>query len=314
MSIIRHKENRRRKELQDRLSLYLYYNSTSRLCMYISNYTEHRVTEYKYSIDCNTCKKEVYICGINCKLCGIYICSSCICVYDRVNICKTCNRILLINKEAGIEKDSSKTTNAYKNRNTINDKDGNNKGTSQSKDIYMDRNKDFLSHSKSDKIVVIDMINMKNTRINKKGNNNLISNDKEKDRPNNSTNNSNITKSSSRDSNSTTLSGSILKYYSALKACLTHPTEENISALSEIIKESEISTENGTVDRSIQKNILTRAKIALCDWYMYKAKEERYLMLFEQLEYLEHIKMTSPHKDTINAAIQDILEEIARDY
>ncbi|KAI5137137.1 hypothetical protein NEAUS04_2112, partial [Nematocida ausubeli] len=71
---------------------------------------------------------------------------------------------------------------------------------------------------------------------------------------------------------------------------------------------------NGTVDRSIQKNILTRAKIALCDWYMYKAKEERYLMLFEQLEYLEHIKITSPHKDTINAAIQDILEEIARDY
>ncbi|KAI5192421.1 hypothetical protein NEMIN01_2008 [Nematocida minor] len=178
----------------------------------IGNYLEKRVCKYDYNISCRSCHREVYMCGINCKLCGSWECTQCITPYEGVNICKECKWVV---SGSGIV-----------------------------------RNAEYSMETQ--------------------------------------------------------------EQYRILKKCLKTPNNENIKQLSQILKELEVKTNEKETETRIKKNLLIRAKIALCDWYIYKAKEERYSMLFEQLEYLEVLRQTNKsYSDPIDSAIREILEEIA---
>lgn len=93
------------------------------------------------------------------------------------------------------------------------------------------------------------------------------------------------------------------KEFSILKDCLRNPSVEKMKILSELVSELE-----GV--EGVRKNVLTRAKIGICEFYAYKAKEERYSILIEQLKYLEGVKEKgSPVEDAIKEILLEIGEE-----
>ncbi|OAG28928.1 hypothetical protein NEDG_01067 [Nematocida displodere] len=54
------------------------------------NYLETRVCAYQQSIKCMECCRDVYICGMNCKLCGKWVCTACAVFAEGVDICQEC--------------------------------------------------------------------------------------------------------------------------------------------------------------------------------------------------------------------------------
>ncbi|KAI5166821.1 hypothetical protein NEIRO02_1443 [Nematocida sp. AWRm79] len=230
------------------------YNDNSivyNIYTYIHNYTEYKVCEYARSKECSKCNKDIYICGINCKLCGVYICAYCACRYKYVYICSSCYSLVRECNNVKPEEDQN--------------------------------------HSESN-------CSLQETTHTKKANNKtgLVR---------------------------AVCSPNTLAYYAELEKCLKHPNQKSIKKLLSILNSHQIDNsieDSGApsdINHKIQQNILIRMKIAVCDWYVYKAREERYLTLFEQLEYLEVLRTESisNNKDDapIAIAIQEILKEIA---
>lgn len=172
------------------------------------NYTEQRVALYNYSKDCAECRREVYMCGINCKLCGSWVCTVCIILYDGVSLCGECYRLVKL----------------------------------QEKEI---------------------------TRI------------------------------------------KVDLHHRILKKCIQNPAAEGIRELLDLLstREKDIQPENA--EDHLCRNIAVRVKMAVCESYVYRAKEERYSVLCEQLKYLENLKMSGDKNKIIEKAMEEILQEIA---
>lgn len=99
----RRQESVKRKELLERFLKYKRENhvfnldaqSISTVIFGIAaNYLEKRACTYRYSHLCMECKREVYMCGMNCKTCGIWVCTQCFSVLDGICLCGECANVL----------------------------------------------------------------------------------------------------------------------------------------------------------------------------------------------------------------------------
>lgn len=189
------------------------HGSVSMSYAVISNYLERRVCVYGYTVQCSWCSREIYFCGVNCKLCGVWGCIDCTGTYDGVSVCGRCRSV--------IEEREKRWTG-----------DG--------------------------------------LEVNKK--------------------------------------------YKVLKELLREPSDKNINGLTDLMRSIEGIQLKDTAEDRIKKNLLIRVKIALCEWYIYKAREERYYILIEQLEYLEVLRERDPsYSEPIERAIEEVLREIGEE-
>ncbi|KAI5179726.1 hypothetical protein NEOKW01_0189 [Nematocida sp. AWRm80] len=181
---------------------------------WMKNYFETRVCNYAYSDICMQCKREVYASGLNCKTCGIWLCTVCLISIEGVCVCRCCTESIM-------------------------------------------------------EVPFMDKIEC---------------------------------------------SMEIKKYYVLLKRCAQTPTKDNIQQIMHQLRELETEQYTGaTVEERIKKNLVKRIKTVLCNWYLFKAREERYFMLVEQLDYLNLLKEECKQNPLpIEKAIQDILQEIAQ--
>ncbi|KAH9385853.1 uncharacterized protein NEMAJ01_0749 [Nematocida major] len=174
----------------------------------LGNYVESRVCAYRYSKECEECGNEVYLCGVNCKLCGLWACTVCIESYEGVSACGECCLLL--------------------------------------------------------------------------------------SRP-----------ERRREARAEEVAG---KWFALLKETLQRPCSESVQELARLYQ-GENSVEN-----QVRKNLITRMKIAVCDWHAYKAREEKYFLLVQQLDYLEAEKARKrENSGVLERAIEEILWEIGRE-
>ncbi|KAI5185865.1 hypothetical protein NEHOM01_1115 [Nematocida homosporus] len=104
----RQMEYRRRQEVLERLVTYqgqngrvgeLGYGVGELLYVTLANYWEVRVCTYQYSIGCMECRREVYVCGVNCKTCGKWVCTQCIGPVEGVALCRGCSELVRVRME-----------------------------------------------------------------------------------------------------------------------------------------------------------------------------------------------------------------------
>ncbi|KAI5171109.1 hypothetical protein NEFER03_0511 [Nematocida sp. LUAm3] len=107
-----------------------------------------------------------------------------------------------------------------------------------------------------------------------------------------------------------------IEQYKLLKKCIQSPCSISIGILANELKRMENPSkelEEFPEEEIIRKNLIARTKKVLCDWYVFKAQEERCSILINQLEYLHILKEENPHqRSPIERAIEEILLEITQ--
>ncbi|KAI5191040.1 hypothetical protein NECID01_1270 [Nematocida sp. AWRm77] len=70
------------------------YGAFSLVAQILQNCTEKRLCTYQRSTQCLQCKEEVYVCGLNCKTCGAWVCLQCIRTSTGTPLCDKCACLL----------------------------------------------------------------------------------------------------------------------------------------------------------------------------------------------------------------------------
>lgn len=198
----------------------------------LGNYTEASACAYTRSLECSLCCRLIYLCGVNCKACGSWICSSCM------------SYIFLKENNGG------------------------------RKSAWMDKNEEAA-------MGIAVCMRCKHAVIPPPA------------------------------PNIPPCSKATVRCYKLLNAATLRPNKES---LQQILLAAEIppDTPTGTPDGTIRQNITAKAKIALCNWYVCREKEEKSQALLEQIEYLKKKQKESPeHASVLEECISDILMELS---